>query len=297
LDTRNIDYYKNKIEEIGSLPTIPAVVFRVMELIGDENVSFSKLEKVIADDPPMVAKIMKVANSGFYRTTNEIKSLKMAISILGLDEIRNLVFALSLFSSFKKLKDSKYFSFTDFWKHSAGVAKVALAISKFLQLKLDEAEFVSGLLHDIGRLVLQSFFQEDYNEIYEQTIEKNTPLIEQEINVWGISHEAIGEWLAQKWALHPDICEVIAKHHTKEYDSINNKDLVAVISLADHVTKVWGVSNEPLPFMEELEKNNGYKYLYEKYSKIAKIDWEEWVGIWDMEIDEAENFIENVKTI
>ncbi|MCK5075530.1 MAG: HDOD domain-containing protein [Calditrichia bacterium] len=75
MEKKNIDYYQNKIEEIRSLPTIPAVVFRVMKLIGDENASFGKLEKVIADDPPMVAKIMKVANSGFYRTTNEIKSL------------------------------------------------------------------------------------------------------------------------------------------------------------------------------------------------------------------------------
>lgn len=297
METKNIDYYKNKIEEIGSLPTIPAVVFRVMELIGDENVSFSKLEKVISDDPPMVAKIMKVANSGFYRTTSEIKSLKMAISILGLDEIRNLVFALSLFSSFKKLKDSEYFSFTDFWKHSAGVAKVAMAVSKFLRLKLEEAEFVSGLLHDIGRLVLQSFFQEDYTQIYDLAVKNNTALLEQEKNVWGVSHEAIGEWLAQKWGLHQDICEVIGNHHTEDYEQLKNKELVAVISLADHVTKVWGVSNDPLPFMDEMENNYGYQYLVQKYPKVSEIKWDEWVELWDMQIDEAENFIENVKSI
>ncbi len=158
VDRKKLDEYKKKIEIIGNLPTIPAVAFQVMGIIADSNSSIKDLEKIISNDPPLAAKIMKVANSSFYRTTKEITSLHMALVVLGMEEIRNIVFAVSLYSSFHKLQNSRYFLFEDFWKHSVGVGKVALALAKYLKIKAQNAEFVSGLLHDIGRLILQSFF-------------------------------------------------------------------------------------------------------------------------------------------
>ncbi len=294
---KNGDFFKNNISNIASLPTIPVVALKIIKLLADEEVTFSQLEKVIAEDPPMVAKIMKIANSGFYRTANEVKSLKMAISILGLNEIRNLVFAISVFSSFRKLQDSEYFSFSDFWKHSAGVAKIALAITKFLKLNLGEAEFVAGLLHDIGRLILQSYFPEDYSEVFRSAEVNGMSLVAAEQKLWDVTHADIGGWLAENWSLHEDICEVIIKHHTIDFTELKNPDLVAIIALADHVTKIWGVSVEAVPFMEDINSSSAYKYLVKKYRKIDEIKWEKWLNIWDMEIDQAEKFIEEVSSM
>lgn len=289
-----LEYYKQQIDEIGNIPTIPLVAFQVMSIIADSNSSIKDLEKIISNDPPLAAKIMKVANSSYYRTTKEITSLHMALVILGMEEVRNIVFAVSLYSTFHKLQSSKYFLFEDFWKHSVGVGKVSLALAKYLKIKSSNAEFVSGLLHDIGRLILQSFFEKDYNHIYVKALEEQKVLYQVEREFWGFTHQEIGEWLAQKWNIPGIITEAIGAHHTENFSELQNPDLVAVIQVADHITRIWGVSVEPLPRLEPLESLSAYNYLESKYPSIKNIDWNKWLGILDMEISDAQRFVESI---
>ncbi|GAB4175879.1 MAG: HDOD domain-containing protein [Calditrichia bacterium] len=293
----NFEKFKHKIEQIKNLPTIPVVAFQVMGIIADENSSIRDLEKIISTDPPLTAKIIKVANSTYYRTAKEITSLHMALVILGMEEVRNIVFAVSLYSSFHKLNSSKYFLFEDFWKHSAGTGKVALALAKYLKVKNENSAFVSGLLHDIGRLILQSFFEEEYNKIYLRSLEQQKPLVEVEKELLGFTHQEVGLWLSQRWNIPKSISEVVGNHHFHSPDHLDYPDLVAVISVADHITRIWGVSVEPLPRLEPLESMPAFQYLSDKYDKINKIDWKKWAGLMDMELDEAENFVRNINLI
>lgn len=294
MNQQRLEEYKRKIEEIGNLPTIPTTAFQVMHVISDENSSIRDLEKIIANDPPMAAKIIKVANSSYYRTSREITSLHMALVILGMEEIRNIVFAVSLYSTFHRLKGSKYFLFEDFWIHSVGVGKLVVALTRFLKLPVNGSEFLAGLLHDIGRLLLQSFFQEDYDQIYIKALEEQEMLYIVERKMWGFTHQEIGGWLAQKWNIPSIVREVIENHHTENFSSLKYPILVALVQVADHLTRIWGVSVEPLPRMEPLETLPAYQFLIAKYPLLKDVNFSRWLGILNVEIDDAENFVNKI---
>ncbi len=288
------EYFLKELDGIHEVPTLPQVAFKLIALISEDRSSMREIGRLIEDDPPLVAKILKIINSGYYNVRNEIKSIQQAVVLPGMEEIKNLVFAMSVFSTFYHIKESQYFNFTQFWKHSAATGKAAAALSQYLKLDFGSAAFIGGLLHDFGRLVLQLYFQEEYQKVFKYSINENVALLQAEEEAMGFRHDVAGYWLAKKWKLPEDLMQIIGEHHRITEKTVEADKRTALIHVADRITNIWGVGIEPVPVMEIIEDNPIWKKLQELHPGLSDFPLDEMTRVFDMQLEEAELFVDQI---
>ncbi len=234
------------VDKIHNLPTPPIVFSQITKVINNPDTSAYEIGGIIAEDPALTAKVLKLTNSSFYGIPRTITNVKQAIVILGLDAIKSLVISASVFDAFSKNKvlDTEYLE--NFWRHSLLVAFMAKIISRFRKTSnLQEAEiaFSGGLLHDIGKLILISHLPDEYLKIKAiQEKESAMSEIDIESDVLQFNHAHLGSYMAGKWNLPEEICDAIMNHHSEE--ALPTNILSAVIHLADYLGHKNGLSDD-----------------------------------------------------
>ena len=188
---------ENILAAIKDLPSIPKVVFEVTRLLNDSKTATNKLSEVIGKDQGLTSKVLAIANSPLYGIKRKVSSIEFAVLILGFQEIKNIVAALS-FADSVEATPTQYFDPQEFWLHSMLVGTAAKGISQHLGFEFGSEAFVAGLLHDLGILVIHKFFSFEFVQIIERANSKNIPIIQAETDVLGLTHQEIGRFLAEK---------------------------------------------------------------------------------------------------
>ena len=201
------------INKIDDLPTLPRTVLKITELVNDPKSSAKDLARVITDDQVLTARLLKLVNSSFYGFPQRISTVTAAIVLLGFDAIRNLLLTTSVFDLFANRNRKKKQVQESFWDHSLGCAVGAKVIGNYLRHDKIEELFVSGLLHDIGKIVEMMFLPDEFSRVVARVKRKNILITTAENQVFGFNHADIGKLLAQKWNLPTKLVQVIAHHH------------------------------------------------------------------------------------
>ncbi len=201
------------IARIDDLPTLPRTVLRITELVNDPKSSAKDLARIITDDQVLTARLLKLVNSSFYGFPQRISTVTNAIVLLGFDAIRSLLLTTSVFDLFAGRNKKSNQDQEKFWDHSLGCAVGAKVIGNHLRYDKIEELFVSGLLHDIGKIVEMLFLRDEFMRIVAIVNKQNTLMITAEHQVLGYSHAEIGKLLAGKWNLPVKLEQVIAHHH------------------------------------------------------------------------------------
>lgn len=198
-------------ESIRSLPSFPAVVSELAALVHQPSANFDAIANTVGLDQALTARVLQLANSPFYGRSGQVASIRDGINILGLRQLNGLVAAATVTLQFERLH-GKPLGMTEFWQHSIACAVTSrqLALSCGLD---DAAAFTAGLLHDVGRLVLDNHCPEAMVEVKQWTEQHSVPLCAAERQLLGICHAEIGEWVSRHWRFTPDIIEAIANHH------------------------------------------------------------------------------------
>jgi len=260
------------VARLKSIPTLPTVALRVLEISADPESSANDLMGVISPDVSLTAKILKIANSPFFGLTREISSLQHAVTILGFTEIRNLVIASVAFESFKNLKEDKDFDINKFWRHSFYCALAAKNIA--IDLKISSSElFVAGLVHDIGKLAMYITFPSEFMmqlEIMNPLKIKYTSF-EAEKDIFGMTHDEVGMRLLKRWLFPENLLNAVGYHHRPQ--KADKKSLFPIIvHIADILTHVHEMQDEE----EEEEACFQAELFYGdalKLSQLFGIDW------------------------
>lgn len=201
------------IARIDDLPTLPRTVLKITELVNNPKSSARDLAGVITDDQVLTARLLKLVNSSFYGFPQRISTVTNAIVLLGFDAIRNLLLTTSVFDLFadrnKKIQQDQ----ERFWDHSLGCAVGAKVIGSYLRHDKIEELFVSGLLHDIGKIVEMLFLPDEFAKVVAAINKNNILMITAEEQVLGYNHAEIGKLLADRWNLPVKLEQVIAHHH------------------------------------------------------------------------------------
>ena len=226
---------------IKNLPSIPKVVFEVTKLLGDSKTATNQLAEIISKDQGLTSKILAVANSPLYGIKRKVSSIEFAILVLGFEDIRNIVTALSLANSIKT-DPSKYFDPYEFWIHSMVAGTAAKGISLNFGFDFGSEAFVAGILHDMGILVIYKFFNNEFNQIVEISKTENINILEAEKRVLGITHQEMGKFLGEKWDLPAVLCDALNYHH-RPLTAVENKYFVSIIHLVDYMTHKLGVAS------------------------------------------------------
>lgn len=198
---------KNKISRLTELPSLPALLMEALQQLND-NQNVTILADKIGQDPPLVARILRIANSPFYGMTREIGSLREAIVLLGINRVRDMLFGIC----FSKLLPVRHkdFDYTLFWHHSMAVADCTRQLANYTGIN-QEIAFTAGLLHDIGRLIIVVLFPDDFSRILN---ESNQHLAITERRILGFDHMEIGGKAAKYWNFPVTIQEAIELHET-----------------------------------------------------------------------------------
>ena len=205
------------IARIDDLPTLPRTVLKITELVNDPKSSAKDLSRIITDDQVLTARLLKLVNSSFYGFPQRISTVTNAIVLLGFDAIRSLLLTTSVFDLFVGRTKKRRLDQEKFWDHSLGCAVGAKVIGNYLRHDKIEELFVSGLLHDIGKIVEMQFLPDEFDKVAELVNKEKILMITAENQVLGFNHAEIGKLLAEKWNLPIKLGQVIAHHHRPEY--------------------------------------------------------------------------------
>ena len=229
---------QNRVEDlisgIDNLPTPPMVYTRINEAIRNPNSSAYQLGSIISEDPAMSAKILRLSNSVFYGTRNEISTVKQAVITIGIEAIKSLVLSTSVFDAFRCPKNLAEFQ-EEFWRHSLAVASACrLLVRKISSQWITDSDkvFSAGLLHDIGKLVMIAHLPDDWERREKALVESHQPIYLVEQEALGYTHAEIGGALGVKWHL-PGILIDAVKFHHNPLDSEHKDSLASLVFCAD----------------------------------------------------------------
>ena len=244
--------------KINELPTLPAVIPKLLSLMENEESSAADLTEVISKDPALTSKILKVANSAYYGFSQQISRVEHAVALLGLNMVKSLALSIGIIQTFPSGRTSPYFSLEGLWLHSLSVATVIEELGKRLGEKnADESLFVVGLLHDIGKIVLDQFF----NELFQQVLEKaNTQdgiklhIAEQEMI--GIDHCEVAGILLKRWRFPHRITNAVTYHHHKEISEETDPVDTAMLRISNIIAQELGMGKEGNIAVNEIRESD-----------------------------------------
>jgi HD-like signal output (HDOD) protein len=231
---------KQLVMTIRDLPAMPHVASKVLELSSDPETSATLLQQVIADDQAMTARILKIANSAMYACSRRVKTLSEAIVMLGFNSIRSLVVtsaARNLYTSGGARMGLKE---RLLWEHSIGCAFACRLMVAERHPALMEEAFLAGLMHDIGKLVLNLQLPERFEEIVQIVYNENRDFQPTERELLGFDHAQVGALLVNKWKLSPVLEEVIGQHHSPEKFS-DGHPLLLYLDLGNRICHKCGI--------------------------------------------------------
>ncbi len=222
------DYLRNRIEIV---PSLPEVVNKVMMLVQDPRSSADKIARIISYDPGLASRVLKMVNSAYYGFAKQISSIQHAIAILGFTTIRGLLLSVSIYRIFTpKNSEEKSFNYNKFWRHSLLTAIAGKVIEKKLFNQEHEEIFSMGLLHDLGKIILEQYDHENYIKAFNATTNhfNSKEVLENEEKFCSITHPEVAFVLAEHWNLPPSISNVLLKHH---YPLIDEEPDIAALTI------------------------------------------------------------------
>lgn len=225
-----------RIESLQSLPSLPRVVSELLRLLSEDDFDMHELMELVQQDPSLTARVLKLANSALYGRPRQIDSLSQALVLLGGEEIRRLLMTVSVMRTFEDSFAGGLLDREQYWFHSLGVAELASRIASYFKLRFHGADYTAGLLHDMGKIILDQHFHAEYADCIDLAGRRGLPQFEAEIKLLGLDHAAIGSLLAERWNLPVSLRAAIAHHHDFQ-PPFEFRTLVACVRLADHVVK------------------------------------------------------------
>jgi putative nucleotidyltransferase with HDIG domain len=217
---------------VDHLRPIPQVALKALRLMEQQGYAIQKITDEIRKDQVITARTLKLANSAMFAKMRAIESLDQAMIYLGTDQVAKLVITAAVQSYFEQSAMGYSLCKGGLYHHAVGCAQVAESLARATQKVAPHLAYTAGLLHDIGKVVLDQYVARAYPLFYRQAMEKNENFITVEKRLLGMDHTEVGHLLAQQWAFPDSLVQVIRHHH--QPDKIQeHQQLTVIVYLAD----------------------------------------------------------------
>lgn len=282
----------SKISTAQDFATLPAVAGKVLALLSDDESNVREIASVIETDPSLTLKILQMANSPLYALRQPVASVSQAILALGVSRVTNIVLSVSIFSKYLMLARSVNTAFMErYWLHSSSVGTVARVLSSKLGRSFKDAEFLAGLLHDTGKMAMMQFEPELFAESISLASIGGQTDLESERIVFGADHCAVGAIITQMWRLPQEYKTITEFHHTPEL-APNNKELCAVVRIADMFCEIWGADFYENLSELDIEATSSWQILCASYPQLRDLDIEKFTFELEKDFLEASEFLQ-----
>ncbi len=227
-----------KIVKAGNLPSLPEVLIKLLDACEDEERPLSEVADIIRKDPALSFKILQLVNSAYYGVSQTFTTLEQAVVYLGANSIKNIAVTTAIYQVFEydRLKRVKQFDLKEFWWHSLLCGTLAKRVAEASGYGNSDEAYLSGLLHDVGKIVLVSTFPVEHDTILSKTENhENTLWAEQQLI--GVNHTQVGAWLIRKWQLASMMAEAIRYHHHPIEKITESFPLIKIVYFANLLTQ------------------------------------------------------------
>src|SRR5689334_22471328 len=166
-----------KVKECPRLPSLRSIETALRELLNADNRYTTQISEVIRRDPSLTARLLRLVNSVYYGLTSPITSIEEAVFYLGVRQIRQLATVTPVIEDFQRLVGNSLFEWREFWRHCIAVAIMTREVISCVQVPKDETDYVAGLVHDVGKIVMASAFPAHFVEIHRRASEERCALM------------------------------------------------------------------------------------------------------------------------
>ncbi len=252
------DEKKKKIRRIveitrdSEITSIKQTVGRLLNIINDPNSSAKDLKDIIEIDPPMSARLLKLANSAYYGYRKKINAIKEAIICIGFEAVKELALNQKVCEMFND--DTNYYGYSriSLWKHSIAVALLSKSIYRSEFRERGENIYAAGLLHEIGIIILDQFQQYDFINALKKSKNDKINLADSEDAVFGFNHLDIGMAVAEDWGLSDELVVAIGNHCKPDNFSNEFKKTIMTIYIADFIIQSRNIGYVDTPYRNKM---------------------------------------------
>jgi HD-like signal output (HDOD) protein len=241
---------KQLTDGLPSLGSYAGVLEEIDRLLQDPNTTVTDLGDCIEKDPDLTSRLLRLANSTFYRFSRRLETVAESVSVIGIQQVQDLVLASCVIEAFEGIPRHQV-DMESFWRHSLGCGICARALANERQLLGAERLFICGLLHDLGRLVLLSQAPHTAADILNLYHKNRMLLREAEREVLGFDHAQVGEEVLRLWQFPPSVISAVAFHHQPMAAGVFQLESSAV-HLADHLVHAMELGSSGERFVPPL---------------------------------------------
>lgn len=222
---------------VQALPKLPVVAMDVLSILSRPGTGSKEIAQIIERDQSTAARLLRWVNSSLFGLDGQVTSLQRAVTLLGIDTVRSLVIEDSLGRG-TSLLENTWMGPKIIWRHAAAVSIFSRHLARSVRKVEPDVAATTGLLHDIGLLIMLMTDRQKLKSAVQKSIESLTPLIEVEFDEFGYNHQVMGEVFIKAWGLPEVISEAIGKHHSPMLEPFNI--LAAIIWLSDYLVTKFG---------------------------------------------------------
>ncbi len=225
-----------KIKRDYQLSTLPEILAQVIRACEDRDTSLDKIANIISRDMALTGKVLRISNSSFYGRPSKVTSVKDAIGVVGTRTLKSVALSVSVYDLCSRLETQ--LDIRDFWRHSLESAVLSELFANRIGYELPDEAFVSGLLNDVGIVILDSAYPKQYGQIWNDIMQSGD-LIKREEEVFGTNHARVGAYLATEWKLPPNLIRAIGEHHNvvEEGEIDRAQKLSHIVALSNYAGK------------------------------------------------------------
>ena len=201
------------VNNIKDIQAMPSVIVKVLNVMKKPTVSMKELGDIVMYDQSLTIKILALVNSAYYGFSQQISSIQIALSLLGMVKVKNIIVAVAMKPMMSNAGDK------DLWKHSIRVAAGCEYLAKLTKIMDADEAFIAGFIHDIGKLVLHSTNPKLYAKVIEQ-VNAGASILDVEKKYFDSDHVRTGSLLAKRWQLPILLANIVSYHHNPSLSSI-----------------------------------------------------------------------------
>jgi HD-like signal output (HDOD) protein len=254
---------QSQLARCPSLPSLGSINKALQGLLLTEQRYTAQIAEIIRRDPSLTSRLLRLVNSVYYGLNTPVNSIEEAVFYLGVRQIRQLAMVTPVIEDFQRLARQCDFPWREFWQHCIGTAILTREVTSSVQGPADDSDYVAGLVHDVGKIVMAWTFPDHFSEIHRRAKDGARELVEIENEVLGIDHAELGALYLERHRL-PELMVVSARFHHRPETATKFVHVIASVQIADLLLRSEniGCSGNYLPVTrEQCFAASGWKVL------------------------------------
>jgi HD-like signal output (HDOD) protein len=236
-----VHYREKALRGLSQLPPFSPILNKLLATLAKEDVSFSQLADLIEKDAVLAANVLRLVNSALYGLRGTVNSVRHAVSIMGLDKLRNTAISLSVARIWNQVDTPAEWSQAQFNAHAVAVAILSDLLVQRVEAEYPEGAFAAGLLHDLGILLVAVTLRDEFDAIRRRCQSVGRPLVDCEREQMGVDHAALSADALSQWNLPAAIQQAVRLHHAPERTSAGGWSLSNILGAADRIANLHGI--------------------------------------------------------